>query len=335
VTDYDRIPYPSAPLPHTHPYFLGGLALQHGLDVPKTTRVLDVGCGAGRNLCWIAATMPTAVCVGVDLAGSAIADARGFAARIQLGNVKFLQADFRETPAGEFDYIIANGLYSWTPPDVRAALLQLIDERLSPLGIALVSFHHENRPWRDSLMKIADPQARLREARELLGLEDFEDGVLLHDHLAEISEPVSGAAFVAALPKGLEFMTEAREQADFHDAVVFRSGRVMDVPMFDKMWFVTESSYPATVEDCEDTVVEVYSGPREIVSEAGEYPVAWAPARILARDGEREVMNYFGALVELEDEDRALLVSLDGTRPRDGVPAETLEFFAKAGLLTA
>ena len=157
--------------------------------------------------------------------------------------------------------------------------------------------------------------------------------MLLHDHLAEISDPIAGSAFQAALPKGLEYICDARSEAEFSDAVVVRSGRFMDVPMFDKMWFVTESSNPATLQDCEDTVVEMYSGPREIVSEAGEYPVAWAPARILARDGDREIMNYFGALVELEVEDRELLISLDGTSSRDGISAETLEFFARAGLL--
>jgi SAM-dependent methyltransferase len=335
VTDYDRIPYPSAPLAHTHPHFLGGLALQHGLYVPSTVRVLDIGCGAGRNLTWIAATVSGADCVGVDLAATAIEDARAFAARIGITNVRFLHADFREAPAGEFDYIIANGLYSWTPPQFRVALLRFIDERLSPLGIAMVCFHHEPRPWRNELLKIADPAERLRAARSQQGFEGFEDAVLLHDHLAEISDPILRSEFEESLPEGLECIADASDNPEFSDAVVVRSGRFRDVPLFDKMWFVTESSYPATVQDCEDTVVEAYSGPREIVNQASEFPVAWPPARILARDGDREIMNYFGALVELEDEDRALLVSLDGMRPRDGASAESLEFFAKAGLLIA
>jgi hypothetical protein len=89
------------------------------------------------------------------------------------------------------------------------------------------------------------------------------------------------------------------------------------------------------VADCEDTVIEALSGPRAIVHRAGPYPAAWPPAQILARDGDQEIMNYFGALVELEDEDRAVLVQLDGTRPGEDFPAETLEFFAKAGLLIA
>ena len=338
VTIYDRIPYPSAPLPRTHPHFLGGLALQYGLDVPDSVRVLDIGCGAGRNLAWIAATVAGASCIGVDVAATAIADAQAFAARIEIANVRFVHADFLETPAGEFDYIVANGLYSWIPADARAALLRFIDERLSPQGVAFVSFHEELRPWRSRLLRIDDPLDRLETAKsQVPELAEFDDGLLLHDALADISEPVTVAEFEAALPTGLAYLCDSRGPAealpDFHEAVVVRAGRVAGEPLFDKMWFVTEASYPATVEDCEDTVVEVYSGPRQIVSEAGQYPVAWAPAQILARDGDREILNYFGAVVELEEDDRAIFVSLDGTRSRDEFPAETLEFFAKAGLL--
>lgn len=340
VTVYDRFPYPSAPLPRTHPHKLGGLALEYGLGAPVPARVLDIGCGAGRNLTWIAATLPAAECIGVDLAATSIADAQAFAARVEVANVRFLHADFLKTPEGEFDYIIANGLYSWVPPETRAALLRFIDERLSAQGIAYVSFHEESRPWRPDLMRIADPLQRLEAAKsQMPELAEFEDGLLLHDALAEISDAVSVSEFESALPEGLSYLCDSRGPAEalpeFHEAVIVRAGRVAGEPLFDKMWFVTETSYPATVADCEDTVLEALSGPRGIVNEAGPYPVAWAPARILARDGAKEIMNYFGALVELEDEDRALFVSLDGTRPRDEFPAETLEFFAKAGLLTA
>src|SRR5262249_4992179 len=40
---------------------------------------------------------------------------------------------------GEFDYIIAHGVYSWVPEPVREALLEAIRERLAPQGLAFVS----------------------------------------------------------------------------------------------------------------------------------------------------------------------------------------------------
>jgi SAM-dependent methyltransferase len=335
MTAYDRIPYPSAPLPRTHPHYLGGIALQYGLDAPAGPwRVLDVGCGAGRNLCWIAATMPGSTCVGVDLAASAIAGARAFAARLDLSNVRFLQADFANVPAGEYDCIVANGLYSWVKD--RARLLAFVESRLSPLGVAMIAFHEEQRPWRADLLSIADPFERLAAAKARVpGLAEFDDGLLLHDALAEVSDPISVAEFVAALPPGLEYLGDTRAgdaPPEFHEAVVVRSGRVAREPLFDQMWFVTEESFPATVRECEDAVVEALSGPRDVVSQAGEYPVAWPPARTLARD-DSQIMNYFGAIVELDEDDRALIQTLDGRRRREDLPQDALEFLARAGLL--
>ena len=78
MNPYDLFPFPSAPLPRTHPHALGGLAMLHGFAAPAGVRVLDIGCGAGRNLAWIAATSDCE-CPGVDLASTAIADAREFA----------------------------------------------------------------------------------------------------------------------------------------------------------------------------------------------------------------------------------------------------------------
>ena len=54
-----------------------------------------------------------------------------------------LQLDLRELPAdlGSFDYIIAHGLYSWIPADVRAHVLPLIARHLAPNGVAFVSYN--------------------------------------------------------------------------------------------------------------------------------------------------------------------------------------------------
>ena len=337
MTAYDRIPYPSAPLPRTHPHFLGGLALQYGLQIEPRCRVLDIGCGAGRNLAWIAATVPSAECVGVDLAESAIVEARAFAARIGVSNVGFLQKDFRDIPDCEYDYIIVNGLYSWVDPAMRADLLRFVDQRLAPRGVAMISFHEELRPWRPALLRIADLEVRLQAAKEQVpALADFDDGLLLHDALAEVSDAISIATFIKALPAGMQYLCDARDVEEFHEAVLVHAGRVAAEPLFDEMWFVTEASYPATVQDLDDeaVVIEALAGPRAVVHEAGACPVAWPVARIMVR-AEREIMNYFGAMVQLDDEDREILAGLDGTRPRDDVPADTLAFFARAGLLVA
>ena len=339
MTDYDRIAYPSAPLPRTHPHFLGGIALQYGLDFDPPHRVLDTGCGAGRNLAWIAATLPESTCVGVDLAGSAVGEARAFASRLGLTNIEFVHADFDAATEGDYDCIV-NGLYSWVDPAVRVRLLEFVERRLAARGVAMISFHEEHRPWRRPLLAIADPIARLAAAKTLRPeLAALDDGLLLHDALAEVSDPVSVVEFIQALPAGLEYLCDTRGAdalVEFHEAVVVRSERVAAEPLFDRMWFVTEESFPATIHECDDeeiVVVEALSAPREVVSRAGKHPVAWGPARVLASGGDREIMNYFGGLVELDDEDRALLARLDGSVAGEAIAPESLEFFARAGLL--
>lgn len=312
----------------------------HGFAAPAGVRVLDIGCGVGRNLSWIAATLDCE-CVGVDLAPTAIADAQAFAGGLPgLDRVVFRVQDFRDVDDGVFDFIIVNGLYSWVAAQVRADLLAFIDRRLSADGIAFVSFHDErDRPWRDQLLEIRDLEVRLRAAREMaIADPEVEDGLLVHDHLADISDPVSVAEFQAALPPGLRYLCDARldydpDHASFHEAVLIRAGREPDLAVADDIWWVTEESFPATVQGIDPAqtgVVEALSHPRPLVAEVKGPAVvqAWEPARRLAAANVNPVMNYFGALVDLDPADRSLLMALD-----DGADPDTLAFFARAGLL--
>lgn len=337
MNPYDLFPFPSAPLPRTHPYALGGLAMLHGFAAPAGLRVLDIGCGAGRNLAWIAATSGCE-CVGVDLASTAIADAQEFAhGLLALPRVEFRVQDFREVD-GVYDVIIANGLYSWVPAEVRADLLAFVDRHLSPDGIAFVSFHEDReRPWRDRLLAIPELDARLRAARELaIADPEVEDGLLVHDHLAGISDPISVDEFQAALPPGLQYLCDARldydpDAASFHEAVLIRAGREPDPGAADRIWWVTGESFPATVQGVDPAqtgVVEALSHPRPLVAEVtGRAVHAWEPARRLAAANVNPIMNYFGALVDLDPADRSLLSALENADPG------TLAFFVRAGLL--
>lgn len=295
----------------------------HGYAAPRRTRVLDIGCGAGRNLVWIAATMPDAeLCLGVDLAPTAIADARAFAAKAGVAP-RFEVLDFASVQ-GEFDIVIASGLYSWI--EDKASLLQAIDRLLSPDGIAYVNFHEEARPWREELLQHRDP-SRIAE------LEGLDPGLVFHDAMAPVSDPISIEEFVEALPAGLAYLCDARmpPEETFHEALLIRSGRGADGDPGD-LWWVTEKSFPAAIRLPEppEEVSDFLSAPRAVVRVPGPRPVVWEPVRRLVAQGEREVMNYFGAIVELEPEDAQLLLSLDGATEAAG---ETIEFFAQAGLL--
>ncbi len=154
------IRYPSQIYGQTHPAAMGAMATLLGRKVPPigAARVLDIGCGEGVNLIAMAIAAPGAEFVGVDIDEPAIAQAGTTAMQCGAANAAFHALDLSDIGArfGDFDYIIAHGVYAWTPDPVRTALMRVIGERLRPRGLAFVSFN-------------ALPGARLRQAvRDML-----------------------------------------------------------------------------------------------------------------------------------------------------------------------
>ncbi|MBR0799369.1 class I SAM-dependent methyltransferase [Bradyrhizobium jicamae] len=142
---YDHVRYPSLVQEGLHPAAISVFACLHDLPfVPASDcRVLEIGCGEGANLMSIAATSPRSKLVGFDLAETAIANGRARAAAAKLANVEFSVMDILKAPdsLGEFDYIIAHGVYAWVPAPVREALMRLIGRALSRQGLALISYN--------------------------------------------------------------------------------------------------------------------------------------------------------------------------------------------------
>jgi len=243
---YNDIAYVSYPNFASHPDHLASVATLLGLDVAPvaTARVLELACGDGTNLLPAAAALPRATFVGVDFAARPLEVARRMTGDLGLTNVRLLHLDLRELPAdlGSFDYIIAHGLYSWIPADVRARVLPIIARHLAPQGVAFVSYntfpgcYARRAVW--EMLKyharaISDPSARLAAARALIavvsapltGEDDIQaalreevrlvgkgsDAVLAHDDMSEPNDPVYFHEFMAdASRSGLAFLAEAR-----------------------------------------------------------------------------------------------------------------------------
>lgn len=143
---YDSLPYGSYAYAHSAPEQMEAIAALFGVPAPAvpTARILEVGGASGGNLIPAALRNPDAQCVGIELSGVQVARARDHAARLGLSNVEFVEADLLElAPAGlgQFDYIVAHGVYSWIPPEAQQALLALCDACLSPEGVAYVSYN--------------------------------------------------------------------------------------------------------------------------------------------------------------------------------------------------
>lgn len=142
---YDELHYPSYVHPQTHPRRLAAVARLMGHTPPDVDRcrVLEIGCSNGSNLLPMAAALPGSTFVGIDLAATRIAEGAARAAACGLKNVE-LKAESLTTVGsslGDFDYIVVHGVYSWVPEEIREATLALISQRLTPNGVAFVSFN--------------------------------------------------------------------------------------------------------------------------------------------------------------------------------------------------
>jgi hypothetical protein len=110
---------------------------------------------------------------------------------------------------GEFDYLIAHGLYSWVPEPVRDRILALCDELLSPAGIAFVSYNcypgrHIRNLFREMMRYHAthfpDPDRRVLQSRSLMRfLGDVVEGdtyrALLREEAESIAKRAAGAIY--------------------------------------------------------------------------------------------------------------------------------------------
>ena len=180
-TIYDEFPYPGAAFAQTHPDHLATLAILFGMTPApaEQCRVLELGCGDGGNVIPMAFGLPNSHFTGVDLSGSAIARGQRIVDELRLANIRLRQLDVMDLGVdfGEFDYIIAHGLYSWVPPEVRERILEISQSRLAANGVVFISYNaypggHLRQTLREMMLyhvrNIADARERVKGARELL-----------------------------------------------------------------------------------------------------------------------------------------------------------------------
>jgi SAM-dependent methyltransferase len=233
---YDQVAYRTFPRPETHPDRLAAAGRFFGMTPapPAACRVLEIGCGDGGNLIPLAYYLPESRFTGIDLAAGPLAAAGAAARDLAIHNVDLRVADLRDLCArdGEFDYIFAHGLYSWIPADVRDRLLGVCRERLTPQGVAFVSYNvypgrYPRQMIREMLLyhtrTLVDPVARMAAARRLLeqldhpeaaSLMEQGDDILFHDDLAPVNDPVWFHEFAAHAERhGLQYLGEADSPA--------------------------------------------------------------------------------------------------------------------------
>jgi len=252
---YDEIPYDSVPICESHPGNLGVQAALFGLKPAplQACRVLELGCASGGNLIPMAYHLPGAEFLGIDLSAGQVASGCALVESLGLRNIRIEQGDILDLgEIGQFDYVIAHGLYSWVPAMVRERLLALCGQALAPDGVAYISYNTlPGWRWRsvlrDMLLQFTrdatTPRTRLARAREaLVQLEDAfaeQDGTLpaqlradvallrtrhpsylYHEYLTEENSPVLFSEFMAQAGRhDLQYLCEAELQTMFSDTL--------------------------------------------------------------------------------------------------------------------
>jgi SAM-dependent methyltransferase len=245
ISAYDSVPYPSLAFLQTHPNRLSLMGTLFGLHpvAVEHCRVLELACSDGSNLIPMAYGLPGSQFVGVDLAADPVKLAQERIRRLGLKNIHIDQMDLMDINPefGEFDYIIAHGVYAWVPAAVQAKILATCRVNLSPSGVAFVSYNtqpagharevlremvqfHERRTpgtldrvktardFLEAILKATDARSPWKALfqDELKMMFNRDDRVVYHDDLADSFTPVSFGDFVQrAADYGLQFFSEA------------------------------------------------------------------------------------------------------------------------------
>ena len=180
-TSYDQVPYASLAFPQTHPDRLATIARMFGLspaDVGRC-RVLELGSASGGNLVPMAANLPDADFVGMDLSRRQVDEARRIIASLGLTNIRVEHASILDIDEswGTFDYVLCHGVYSWVDPPVQEKILQVCSANLALQGVAYVSYNtypgwHMREAVRHMMRyharQFEEPAEQIEQARALL-----------------------------------------------------------------------------------------------------------------------------------------------------------------------
>ncbi|HEY9271685.1 methyltransferase regulatory domain-containing protein [Achromobacter sp.] len=246
---YDETPYQSNAFSISAPGRLRAIAALYGLSAPpvESARVLELGCAAGGNLLPFAVAHPDAHIVGIDLSPQQVEAGQSIVKAMGLQNLELRAMSITDiTPEfGQFDYIIAHGVFSWVPPEVRQAIMRVCRENLTPEGVAYISYN-TYPGWkasdivRDAMILNSfganSPQERLKRAKDVLGmlehglssgnpmgtalqqavrqLRKHSDYYLMHEHLEAVNAPCYFLEFVAAAQEAeLVYLADAEPQS--------------------------------------------------------------------------------------------------------------------------
>ncbi|MBX9570326.1 MAG: class I SAM-dependent methyltransferase [Candidatus Obscuribacterales bacterium] len=252
----------SLPMPQTHPDRLATIARLFGVDAPnlKNARVLEIGCANAGNLVAAAFGAPEATFVGIDQSSQSIEKGKKAIKDAGLKNLELHVSETLEVPAelGKFDYIIIHGIFSWVSKETQNKLLASINERLTPNGIAYISYNtypgwHFRGMIRDmmlyhagnienNVMKVGQARALLDFLAQSVPTENNAYGLLLRNELA----------FLSAQPDSYllqDIMAEKNEPFYFHQFIERATTHGLQYLGESEFSTMLTSNFPQTVHE--------------------------------------------------------------------------------------
>jgi methyltransferase-like protein/2-polyprenyl-3-methyl-5-hydroxy-6-metoxy-1,4-benzoquinol methylase len=144
-SSYDEIIYDKLPHKQGNLRLLETIGDLYGIEPVDIhhCRVLELGTATGKTIIPQAEEFPESQFLGIDLSPAQINAGNETVRSLNLHNIELRAANIMDIDEswGQFDYIIAHGIYSWVPPMVQDKMLDVCRTNLSPHGVAMYSYN--------------------------------------------------------------------------------------------------------------------------------------------------------------------------------------------------
>ncbi|WP_160108875.1 class I SAM-dependent methyltransferase [Pseudomonas izuensis] len=142
------------------------IGLVRGQINKPVKRILEYGCGIGRNIRYLQEAFPGSEIVGTDISEASLSIAAS-----ENPGVLF-EKECADTDVGVFDLIFVAGVFHHIPPSDRVAASKLLEKRLTNDGVLYVFEHNPYNPVTRKIVNNCpyDADAVLLKPSELLGL---------------------------------------------------------------------------------------------------------------------------------------------------------------------
>ncbi|MGA9048777.1 MAG: class I SAM-dependent methyltransferase [Dehalococcoidia bacterium] len=137
--------------------------------LPKTPSIIDLGCGYGRDVFYLAENVPCNI-LGIDKSPEALKMAEDGRPSKSPSEIRFEQRDFLALPSGsKYDVVFTSNIYHLLGPEERHRFRDVIKSVLNPQGMLFLS-----------VMSVRDPQHYGKGAAVAGEKNSFVDKVYLH-----------------------------------------------------------------------------------------------------------------------------------------------------------